>query len=143
MTLQLLKKATNLATPYRPLQKHFKFYVILKVKIWKKILKIIFLAGIRLILEEKKTYFSHFSHNFSKAWHNWWRHHCYSCNSKNFFSRLFCNIKKYDCVKFHVKSTFLSGFLQGGMTLCPLPGAWSDKNTSGQIGSSNYFLSIF
>ena len=30
------------------------------------------------------------------------------------FYQIFCNITKYDCSKFHVKSIFLSGFMQRG-----------------------------
>ena len=32
---------------------------------------------------------------------------------KFFFYQYFCNTKKCDCAKFHVKSIFLSGFMQG------------------------------
>ena len=31
-------------------------------------------------------------------------------NLEFFFYHFFCNIKKYDCAKFYVKSIFLSGF---------------------------------
>ena len=37
-----------------------------------------------------------------------------------FFFFFFCNITKYDCTKFHVKSIFLSGFTQCGLYV-PLP----------------------
>ena len=49
------------------------------------------------------------------------------------FYHFFCNITKYDCAKFHVKSIFLSGFMP--------PGAWSDKNTLGLIGLKFSFFS--
>ena len=39
---------------------------------------------------------------------------------KKIFYHFFCNIKKYDCAKVHVKSIFLSGFTQGE-TLCAPP----------------------
>ena len=39
---------------------------------------------------------------------------------KFFFYQFFCNITMYNCAKFHVKSIFLSGFMQGS-TLCPPP----------------------
>ena len=42
---------------------------------------------------------------------------------KFFFYQFFCNITKYDCAKFHVKSIFLSGFMQGD-TLCAPTHPW-------------------
>ena len=52
--------------------------------------------------------------------------------SKKVFYHFFCNITKYDCDKLYVESIFLLGFTSG--TLCAPPGAWSDKNSPGQIG---------
>ena len=110
-------------------------------KSWKKILKVFFLAVTRLVSEKKyilvifwiicqkldiigdviipiatilKIFFYHF-----------------------FF--FLCNITKYDCAKLHVKSIFISKFMQdqGGGTMRPLPPpyrVWWDKHTLGQIG---------
>ena len=45
---------------------------------------------------------------------------------KKIFYHFFCNITKYDCVKVHVKSIFLSGFTQGE-TLCDPPPPGHDQ----------------
>ena len=39
----------------------------------------------------------------------------------NFFSINFCNITKYDCAKFYVKSIFLAAFMQGEGHYVPAP----------------------
>ena len=39
---------------------------------------------------------------------------------KKIFHHFFCNITKYDCAKFHIKSIFLSGFTLGALCV-PLP----------------------
>ena len=57
----------------------------------------------------------------------------------SFFYHFCCNITKYDCAKFHVKSIFLSGFTQGEYYVLQFPSslppeAWSDENAPGQIG---------
>ena len=60
-------------------------------KSWKKILKIYFLAVTRSILE-KKYILANFRIIFQKNWHNYWRHHPYSCNFEIFLQQFFCNI---------------------------------------------------
>ena len=51
-----------------------------------------------------------------------------------FFFFFFCNITKYDCTKFHVKSIFLSGFTQCELYVpLPHPGHVR-KNNPGETG---------
>ena len=97
----------------------FNLYVILNFKSWKKILKIFFLAATRLNLE-KKHILAIFHLIFQKidiisdviipA----------AAILKIFFYHFLCNITKYDCAKFHIKSIFLSGFTLGALCV-PLP----------------------
>ena len=58
---------------------------------------------------------------------------------KFFFYQFFCNIAKYDCAKFHVKSIFLSGFMQGG-TMCSPRGMIRQKYP--RADKVNNFLKI-
>ena len=46
----------------------------------------------------------------------------------SFFYHFCCNITKYDCAKFHVKSIFLSGFTQGGHYMPPTPNMIRQKH---------------
>ena len=94
---------------------YIQFVCYLDFQKLKKDLENLFLAGTRLILE-KKHILAVFRTFFQKiniisdviipiaAILNF------------FFYQFFCDITKYDCAKFHVKSIFVSGFMQGGGT---------------------------
>ena len=67
----------------------------------------------------KKTYCSHFCIIVQKNYIISDVIITIAANLEIFFYHFFCNIAKYDCAKFYVKSIFLSGFLQGGHYVPP------------------------